>query len=402
MGGVINIITKTPQKLELEASGGYGTDDTYRYRFSAGDLLWNRLSVKVGYEEESTGGYASTPVVQSITSGTGNVSGGYAMNDMLGEATRWVLGDKGDNGAWRQSSSQATRSPPIRGNSAPYLLGSDDYDYGYPTYYIGHSAAIPHMPSQEKVRGTIQANTSSAIAGKQKRYRHLHPFFRRIIRPVKLTLRPGRFGWTIAILANGSNNAFYDDSPGSLKITENGSWFTEMRGDVPLGSSHLLTVGTSFRRDDSDTNDYNIPFYRSFSGAGPSTFYSGGKSTSWAVFAQDEWQILDPLTVYLGARIDSWDCLRWRNPAYPDRNPVLQQQRIGIQPQRAAVWKALPDTTVRGSVAMPSGLPRSMSSTAPGPLFHDLSEQSRPDPRNRLTYELGIDQYFFDNAPGFP
>ncbi|MBW2023119.1 MAG: TonB-dependent receptor, partial [Deltaproteobacteria bacterium] len=103
MGGVINIITKTPQKLELEASGGYGTHDTYRYRLSAGNRFRDRLSIRLGYEEESTDGYPTIPVRRTISSGTGDVSGGYPMNDKYGEPKYWVVGDKGDNGAQRRS-----------------------------------------------------------------------------------------------------------------------------------------------------------------------------------------------------------------------------------------------------------------------------------------------------------
>lgn len=198
-------------------------------------------------------------------------------------------------------------------------------------------------------------------------------------------------------LETGSNNAFYDDSPGSLKITENGSWFTEMRGDVPLGSSHLLTVGTSFRRDDSDTNDYNIPFYRSFSGAGPSTFYSGGKSTSWAVFAQDEWQILDPLTVYLGARFDSWEVYDGASGVPGSEIQYSSNNESEFSPKVAAVWKALPDTTVRGSVGHAFRPPTLYELYRTWTSYSTIYE-SNPDlsPETVWTYELGIDQYFFD------
>jgi iron complex outermembrane receptor protein len=103
MGGVINIITQTPQHLEALASGGYGTNNTWRYGLSAGDRFGDRLSVRLGYEAESTDGYVTTPVVGTITSGSGNVSGGYAMDDKYGDPTRWLVGDKGENGAERSN-----------------------------------------------------------------------------------------------------------------------------------------------------------------------------------------------------------------------------------------------------------------------------------------------------------
>ncbi len=402
MGGVINIITKTPRKLELEASGGYGTEDTYRYRFSAGDLLWNRLSVRLGYEEESTGGYASTPVVQSITSGTGNVSGGYAMNDPLGEPTRWVVGDKGDNGAWRQSfDAKANLALSDTGKlSLTAILGSDDYDYGYPHTYMGtFGDDATYAIAGEGQAARFKPNDFINYTGIGKNDTDIYTLsFEEVFGPVRLHAQAGTVRVDDRYTSEmGSNDAFYDDSPGSLKITENSSWFTEVRGDIPLGSSHLLTAGTSFRRDDSDTNDYNIPFYRSFSGAGPSTFYTGGRSTSWAVFAQDEWRILDPLTVYLGARFDSWDVYDGASGVPGSEIQYSSNNESEFSPKVAAVWKALPDTTVRGSVGH-AFRPPTLYELYRTWTSYSTTYQSNPDltPETVWTYELGIDQYFFD------
>ena len=53
MGGVINIITKTPQQREVTIKSGYGSDNTWTEYASYGDKLYNRLSVfaSYGYKE---------------------------------------------------------------------------------------------------------------------------------------------------------------------------------------------------------------------------------------------------------------------------------------------------------------------------------------------------------------
>ncbi|MBU0988012.1 MAG: TonB-dependent receptor plug domain-containing protein, partial [Proteobacteria bacterium] len=157
MGGVINIITKTPEKLELETSGGYGTNDTWRYRLSAGDRFLDRLSLHVGYEIESTDGYVTTPVVSSISSGTGNVSGGYPMNDKYGDPTRWVVGDKGENGAERQTiNGKLSLDFSDTGRfSFSAVSGKNEYDYDLPNTYMG----------------TFGDNSTYAIAGSGQRAR---------------------------------------------------------------------------------------------------------------------------------------------------------------------------------------------------------------------------------------
>jgi iron complex outermembrane receptor protein len=97
MGGVINIITKTPEKLELRATGGLGTHDSKHCRFSAGNRFFDKFSLRIGYEEESTNGYVTTPVLRTISDGEGTVSGGHSMDDKYGNPTKWVVGDKGRN-----------------------------------------------------------------------------------------------------------------------------------------------------------------------------------------------------------------------------------------------------------------------------------------------------------------
>ena len=71
----------------------------------------------MGYEEENTDGYAGTPVLSSISSGTGTAAGGYPMDDKYGDPTKWVVGDKGDNGAQRRSiNGKISLDFSIRGN----------------------------------------------------------------------------------------------------------------------------------------------------------------------------------------------------------------------------------------------------------------------------------------------
>lgn len=91
MGGVINIITKTPKKLEASIAGGYGTYNTKRYRLSVGDRFLDRLSLRIGYENESTDGYVTTPVLRTIKSGSGAVPGGYPMDDKYGNPSGWLV-----------------------------------------------------------------------------------------------------------------------------------------------------------------------------------------------------------------------------------------------------------------------------------------------------------------------
>ena len=399
MGGVINIITKTPKKLELEASGGYGTHDTYRYRLSAGNRFWDRLSIRLGYEEESTDGYPTIPVRKTISSGTGDVSGGYPMNDKYGEAKYWVVGDKGDNGAKRRSiNGKLSLDFSETGNLCfTASSGRYEYDYGPPhTYmgtFMGYAIAGPNK------RARFRPNDFISYTGISRNDSDAYSLaFKELFGPVEINAQAG----TVQIddrytLETGSGSDDYYNSPGELKITECETWFGEIRGDVPLGQSHLLTLGVSYRTDEADTNEYDIPFYRSYSGRGPSTFHSGGNSRTWAGFAQDEWRVFDSLTLYLGLRFDSWKVYDGASGTPGSETQYESNTESELSPKVAAVWKPFANTALRASVGH-AFRPPTIYELYRTWQWWSTTYQGNPDlkPETMWAYELGIEQYFFD------
>lgn len=402
MGGVINIITKTPRRLELEAGGGYGTHDAYRYHISAGNRFWDRLGLRLGYEEEGTDGYATSIVYKTITSGSGNVSGGYPMNDKYGNPKYWVVGDKGDNGAERRSlNGKVELAFSDTGNlSLTAVSGRYEYDYGPPhTYMKTFGDTSTYAIAGPNKRARFQPNdfiNSTGIGRKDSDTYTLT--FKELFGPVELHAQAG----TVQVdrrytLEKGTGMNDYDDSPGSLSVTESETWFGEIRGDVPLGGSHLLTLGASYRTDEAGTNEYNIPFYRSYSGRGPSTFYAGGDSRTWAVFAQDEWQVIDPVTIYLGLRYDSWRVSDGRSGAPGQEIRYESNTESEPSPKVSVVYKALANTTLKASAGH-AFRPPTIYELYRTWKFMSTTYQANPalKPETMWAYELGIEQYLFD------
>ena len=399
MGGVINIITKTPKQLEASATAGYGTHDTYRYRLTVGDRFVDKFSLRVGYEVESTDGYAATPVVRTISAGTGTVSGGYAMDDKYGEPTKWVVGDKGDNGAEKSSiDAKATFDFSDTGNLAfTVLSGQHEYDYGPPNTYMGTFSGSAIAGTNKKA--SFSPNNFISYTGIGKNETDVYTLaFENAFDSIKLHAQVGttRTDDRYTLESGGSSLTYYD-SPGTLKITENESWFSEVSADVPLGESHLLTLGVCYRTDESDTNDYDVPFYRSYEGQGASTFYSGGKDKIWAVFAQDEWSIAESLTLYIGGRYDEWKVEDGASGVPGSETRYDSNTDSEFSPKASVVWKALPDTTLKASVGHafrpPNLYELYRTWTSWGTTY-----QSNPnlEPETVWTYEAGVAQYLFD------
>lgn len=399
MGGVINIITKTPKKLEASVTGGYGTYNTRRYRLSLGDRFLNKLSLRIGYENESTDGYVTTPVLRTIKSGSGTVSGGYPMDDKYGNPTKWVVGDKGENSAAKSSlDGKAVFDFSDTGRlSLTAVSGRHKYDYGPPNTYMGTFSGSAIVGPGKKA--SFKPNDFISYTGKGKNETDVYTLaFKELLGPVQIDAQVGttRVDDSYTTESGGSTATYYN-SPGTLKETKSRAWFAEVRGDMPLGDSHLLTVGVSFRTDKSDTNDYDVPYYRSYSDKSESTFYSGGKDRIWAVFAQDEWSIADSLSLYLGCRYDSWRVYDGASGAPGSEARYESRTDSQVSPKVAAVWEVLEDTTLRGSIGHAFRAPtlyelyRTWSSWG-------TTYQSNPNlkPETLWAYELGADQGFLD------
>jgi len=399
MGGVINIITKTPEKLELSATGGYGTHDTRRYRLSAGNRFLDKFSLRLGYEEESTDGYETTPVVRNISAGAGTDPGGYPMNDKYGNPTRWVVGDKGKNSAEKSSlDAKATFDFSDTGTLAlTALSGSHEYDYGPPNTYMGtFSGSAIAGPGQH---ASFSPNNFISYTGIGRNETDIYTLsFKELFASVQLNAQAGtvRTDDRYTLESGGSSMTYYD-SPGTLKITDGESWFSEIRADVPIGESHLLTLGTSYRTDESDTNDYDVPYYRSYSGKGNSTFYSGGKDRIWAVFVQDEWSIAEPVTIYLGGRYDTWKVYDGASGVPGSETSYGSNTESEFSPKASAVWKAFPDTTLRASIGhafRPPNLYELYRTWTSWGTTYQCNPNLKPE--TVWTYEAGVDQYYFD------
>ena len=398
MGGVINIITKTPEKLEMRASGGLGSHNAWRYRLSAGNRFLDKFSLRVGYEEESTDGYVTTPVLVGIKGKPGTVSGGYPMDDKYGEPTKWVVGDKGKNNAEKSSLDvKATFDFSDTGNLAfTALSGRHEYDYDHPHTYMGTFSGAIVGPDKT---ASFKPNNFISYTGTGENETDVFTLaFKELFGRVQLDAQVGTVrGDDRYTIESGGPSMTYYDSPGTLKRTKNTTWFSEIRADVPLGESNLLTIGVSYRGDESDTNDYDVPYYRSYSGKSSSTFYSGGKDRIWGLFAQDEWSIVEPLTLYLGCRYDTWKVYDGASGVPGDKTQYDSNTESEFSPKVSAVWKALSNTTLKASVGHAFRPPtlyelyRTWESSST--VYHSNPDL---DPETVWTYEAGVNQYFFD------
>ncbi|MDY6853178.1 MAG: TonB-dependent receptor [Thermodesulfobacteriota bacterium] len=402
MGGVINIITKTPEESESTASIGYGTHGTRRYHLSAGNRFSDKLSLRIGYEEESTDGYETTPVLRTISDGEGTVSGGYPMNDKYGDSTYWIVGDKGENNAEKNNiDAKATFDFSDTGRLTLMVVsGQHEYGYGHPNTYMGtFGDDTTYAIAGSDKRARFRPNDFICYTGIGKNETDIYTIaFNDSFGSVQLDAQLGTVKtYDRYTLETGGSSLTYKDSPGNLKKTETEAWFSEVRGDISIGDSHLFTVGISHREDDSDTDDFDLPFYRSYSGKKESTFYSGGKDKIWALFVQDEWNVVETVALYFGGRYDTWKVYDGASGMPGAEVSHKSNTESEFSPKVSMTWKAFLDTTVKASVGHAFRPPNMYE------LYRTWESwgweyQSNPflKPETVWTYEAGLDQRLFD------
>lgn len=169
MGGVINIITSTPKKLQANASFGYGSNETYRYSAYIGDRLKDKLNIGIGFEGEETDGYPTSLTTRSIKSGPGTLTGGYGTVRATGYKTyykagdpAWVVGDKGDNPAKRWNVNFKTKYDLTDTGSIAFNFqtGHHSYEYDRPNTYLRDENGDPAFSGKVDVGGGQYASVS--------------------------------------------------------------------------------------------------------------------------------------------------------------------------------------------------------------------------------------------------
>ena len=403
MGGVINIITRTPKKTHGLIKTGMGNNGTWRYSASCGTKFKDKLSLRVGYEGESTDGYSTTPVLRTISSGASTVSGGYVMKDKTDTIDKWVVGDKGDNNAEKETiSGKVVYDLTDTGKLLVGLVsGRHEYDYGPAHTYMGtFGDNTTYADAGTGLRARFRPNDFISYTGIGDNKTDIYSLgYEQVYQTFYLSIKAGFHDVEDRYtLESGSGMADYYDSAGTLNETENRALFFEIQGDLPIGDSHHFTMGTSCKTDESDTNTYNIPYYRSYSQRSASTYQMAGKSWTWSLYAQDEWSLDEKITLYLGARYDVWKVYDGLSGNTGSKTNYAENNESSLSPKVSVVWKPLLGTVVRGSAGQAFRAPtlyelyRTWSSWG-------TTYQSNPylKPETVRTVEAGIDQSFYNN-----
>lgn len=355
MGGVVNIITKMPEKREFTASGGYGSswnrgqspDDLQKYYVSYGDKLGDKFRLLFDYGYKSTNGFSKWLNVQS-TKPTAGISGWSSTTDNAGNR-RYLIGDKGDN-TWQDDHIGIKARYDLTDISklgASFTRTSYKYSYDDPHTYLTNASGTPVYSYTGVNQSTFVSTTGSGA----KDVNQYNVNFETEIGLAKAKLSFGlndeiKNWYTQAgtLIAGGAG--------GTVSNTPNQNYNTDLQFTMPLFNRHIFTFGGSFKTNTANTEKSNLSNWKDENSTTTLTNNYGGKDKTYAVFAQDEILILNNLTAYVGFREDWWQsydgyATQFGTGAFA--KSYASKSDSSFNPKLSVVYKPLENTTLRTS-----------------------------------------------------
>jgi len=400
MGGIINIITKEPEKLEITANIGYGQQGTYK----AGAFASNKqgkFSFMVGAQAQGTDGYAPYLRHRPVKSGSGNLTGGWSSPSNTGR-DYWVIGDRGEMSADNKNGNLMVGYDTSDTGKIIFdiQLGIHESEYGPPHSYITDTSGNVVWA------GDVDAGNGQRVPIKYSDFLYGNRKLEQISIMPSLTYKEqfGDFNFAGSLSFNDWEKKFgeedasstdtYYNAPGTLFDAKLNTLTGDFQLDRELGLDHFLTVGAFFRYDGYDRDTFDLTYFRNLDSKTDHKFVIRGKETLYALYAQDQWQTLEYLTLHAGLRLDSWKAYDGQSGKPYSVESIQDYSESHLSPKLAAVWAVNENTYVRGSVA------NSFRAPTISELFYLPRSSYKPNPNLKpetmWNYEIGADQYLFN------
>ncbi|MBU2226926.1 MAG: TonB-dependent receptor [Proteobacteria bacterium] len=407
MGGVVQMITKMPDKRELTVKGGYGTawsrgeapNDLISFYASGGDKIGENLRLFLSYGYKSTSGYPSVSNVQSAKP-TAGLTGWSETTDSTG-AKRYLIGDKGSDG-WRNDNIAFKASYDLSKTSKVNVqFQRATYDY-----YNDDFNSYLRDASGNEVRsyGTVKEGTFLKGAGGSERNLYNMGFETELCEQAKVKLALGYVDqakrWYVTPT---SASATSTGGPGKLSDTPTASYNADLQATIPLFKRHIVTVGGAYKTGWSDSQENNLTDWRNEKSSTDLTYQAKGKDRTWAVFIQDEIQLLEKLTAYIGGREDWWETYdgyvyQSGTAGYPKY--YESRKDSSFSPKGALVYKPFGQTTLRTSAGQSFRSPTLYDLYRTWTTRGGVTYNSNPDlkPETATSWNVGVDQGLWKGA----
>lgn len=404
MGGVINFMTRAPEKREIIVRGGYGSNE-----LSSGSVVYknkiDRLGLSIGYGHKESNGFAAEEVVKTATAGAGTtpVTSWKNTTDPNGNAA-YLVGDKG-NRWWRRDNADLKLYYDLTDSSKVSLRASWN---GHETGFTGFNTYLRDTTGNPVASGSVGLNDGGAkkitlnetdfLLGPNgaKNTKINLGYETKLSNDVVVKADAGYMDtgyWYVSQLTGATSNG----GAGKFVDIPNDRYYGTLQASFPAFNKHYFTVGISANNDTVNKREYNLANWQLRDAQGSVRYSVDGKNNTYGVFAQDEIYLRDNLTLYLGGRYDYWETegsdTQTIAPVFS--NAYAKRSKSAFSPKVSVVYMPQENTSLRASVG----------SAFKGPSLSQMyssfgTYQANPNlnPEKMTSWEIGAEHKFTDQT----
>src|SRR3989338_7083731 len=313
IGGVVNIITKQPDKREFTAklkkgwSDASGEDGSIYFR----DKMDNGLGIVAGLGYQSRDSYINDFVVRPVGAPLATTVTGAQATTTTAGGEAYIVGDKGA-GPWRQINATTKISYDL--SDIGKLFGGIAYsetDLGYTMFntYLRNAGGAPVFVGPLAINGQRVTLSESNFVNNSPLYESTARYFAGFEGTIgngyllKIDLaqieRQYRF-------VNANTASTWGAGTGTQTNAPNSGADGTAQLSFPVGDRHFIVSGISLHNEKVDGTTYTLSNWRDHATrTGIADGYSGDSTTA-SLFAQDEISVVDKLRVSIGGRFDNW------------------------------------------------------------------------------------------------
>jgi len=348
MGGVINMITRMPEKREFTFKSGYGSglggseapENVHKVYVSYGDKIKDKFSILLSNNYTATDGYRNNYNIQSVNPAASGISGANSTTSYTG-AKRYNIGDKGQNGYWHDNLALKMQYDVNSRTKIKFsfMRSENGYDYRYPNSTL-YNAAGKNVYSY----GTVKEASYNSGPGGDEQYT-FNLGVETELAKAKLKFNLGHFYQAHAwYITPDSSTSTRNGGPGKYSDTPTSSYTADLQAVYPVTNSHMVTIGGAFRTSEANTTEYALSNWLNGDARGAVSYQSRGNDRNFALFAQDEYTILDNLVLYGGFRQDWWETYNGYNT---DEGAVSGRSNSSFSPKGSLVYKPFEGTVFK-------------------------------------------------------
>lgn len=392
IGGVINVISKRPDKRELTVRLRKGFGDAagespsvyYRGQLGGG------FGVVAGISYNRRDGYVNEITVRTPVTGVP----GTAVNGAIPTTTReglpaFIVGDRGKQ-PWRQVNAIAKLEYAFDDDNrilAGYAITDSKTGFEpFNTYLTNAATGLPVSTGTLGINGQrvtlAESNfvASSPLTESSKRY--FASYDGKIGGNVKVDVDVSRTTREFNFPTIGTG-AMANSGPGTLSNSPNQSLDASANISFPLGIHHFFVIGAALHRDTVQRRTFVLTNWRDPETRTTVNGGYNGRSTIRSVFVQDTWKPLELLTIYAGARFDHWKTSGdfFQNVAPLATTAYQERSKTSFNPKLAAVFTPTDRLTLRAAWGKSFRVPSNLD------LYSTTVQSSTVSPTGLLTIQ---------------